>query len=74
MSKKPFKLLRTAAVEVADSLGMVLDEPFSVASEGYEFERYEFVIRQQSVPWPLGMEIKLTISGDDIDAHFEGAP
>ena len=72
--RKPFKLLREAAVEVAETLGVALDEDFTISSEGYEFERYEFTIRQLSIPWPLGIEFKLSISGDDIDAHFEGAP
>ncbi len=72
--RKSFKLVRSAAVEVAETLGVVLDEPFSVSSEHYEFERYEFVIRQISIPYPLGIEFRLSISADDMDAHFEGLP
>ena len=67
--RKPFKLLRIAAVEVADTLGMVLDEPCSVASEGYEFERYAFGISCRAAHFTL------SISADDIDEHFsDGAP
>lgn len=72
--RKPFKSMRDAAVDVADTIGTALDEEFTVFSEGYEFERYEFVIRQLSIPWPLGIELRLSISGDDLDAHFEGLP
>ena len=67
--RKSFKLVRSAAVEAAETLGMVLDEPFSVSSEGYEFERYSFHFRGGG-----GVKFELSISGDDIDQFFYGAP
>lgn len=70
--KKDFKLLRTAIVEAADTFGVVLDDSFSVHSEGYEFERYKWVLTQ-SGKYP-GMEIRISVSGNDLDQHFYGSP
>jgi len=70
--KKPFSLLRTAAVEAADMYGLVLDESLYVHSEGYEFDRYVWTLTQSS-EFP-GMNIEISVSGDDIDKFFREAP
>lgn len=66
--RKPFKLLREAAHEAADTIGAMLDETCTVSSEGYEFERYAFKLHCN------GVNFELSISGDDIDQFFDGAP
>lgn len=70
--KRPFKDMREAAINVADIIGDTLDENFTVFSEGYEFEKYAFIIKQLSVP--DGMTFKLEISADDLERFFYGLP
>lgn len=75
MNRKPFKLLKEAAHEVAETLGVSLDETFMVSGLRYEFEKFVFVISQISVPeGNQAMTFKLEISGDDLDLHFRDLP
>ena len=67
--KHPFKTLREVAVNVAETIGDTLEEPCSLSSEGYEFDKYAFHLHCR------GVDFELSISNDDLDEHFgDGAP
>ncbi len=68
MERKPFALLREAAHDIAQAMGVWMDETCTVSNEGYEFERYVFQMHCN------GITFELSISGDDIDQYFRDAP
>jgi hypothetical protein len=69
--KRPFNDLRTAAIEVAETLGASFDESYTISCEQWLFERYEWTFIQSGDDSKV---FTLSISGDDIDKYFRDAP
>lgn len=70
--KIPFKQLKEAAHEVAETIGFSLDKTFVVSGLHYGFQEFVFTLSETGLS--DGIKLKLTIDGDNLERFFRDLP
>ncbi len=66
--RRPFSLLREAAHDAADSIGITFETTCTVSREEWIFDGYVFTLHAD------GIDFRLEICGEDLDEHFKDLP